>query len=163
MGIFEETDDGDRETKDDIGVSDLADEFQNLYDEIEGDDDDDGDGFELDPDELFGEVEETAEQETIDTLDHIFSDSCDNERCQDIREQLGIDNDDGGEESGDDDDDPESTEGGDDDGGESDDDGGSGDGDGDDDTDPGDGDDDGSDSGNGEPWDEDTNIFGESV
>ena len=158
MGLFDKLEDDEQPT-----IQDIADEFEQVYEQMPDDGDDGGSDIDFDPDDVIGEAEETARHEAIDTLDHIINDSCETEECNEIRDALGLDPNENGSDSDSDNDDSESTESADDDGGESDGDSGAGDADGEPDSDPEGTDDDGSGGSDGEAWDEDTNIFGEPI
>lgn len=157
--------DSDDPTVDDIvnAIESMDSEIDDVRDELP----EDGGGSDFDPDDLFNQAEETAQNETIDTLEHILTGDCDSEKCNEIRNELGIDGDGEGGNEGDDHDHDGDDSDGDGEGSEGGTDGGSGDGGSGEESDSGsgdgEGDDDGGSDGDDIPWDEGENVFGESV
>lgn len=146
---------------DNPSVDDIVNAIESVSEEVdELEEQVDNTGNDLDPDDIFSQVEERAENTTIDTLDHLLNDDCDDEKCQQARDVLGI-GDTETDESDNADDDTNESDGGESEDGESVDDGG---------TDTGgnsggtDGSGDESDSGSDDlPWGENENVFGEEI
>lgn len=149
---------------DDPTVDDLANEFEEIWEAVESDDGDDVPDIDFEPDELIDTAEsraqETARDSALEGIEHLIDEDCDNERCNELRDALGVGTHDHDHDDGDGDDDAgeaESAESVDDDGSDS---GGAdagADGGGDDDDSGGES------SESDVAWDEDTNIFGEKI